>query len=242
MPLLGDPGHAGMIQHLKALPAKLPAQPSAILVISAHWEAKPVAVMTNSHPPMLYDYGGFPPETYEYSYSAPGAHALAKRTINMLKDAGIEAREDSHRGYDHGVFVPLMLMFPQATIPVYQVSLHPKFDPSTHIAMGKTLAPLREEGVLIIGSGMTYHNFSFRRADSEIFDKFLGEAVVGTDEATRSSRLCAWAQAPSARAAHPREEHLLPLMVVAGAAGDAPGQLLHKGDLMKCVCSDFWFD
>src|SRR6185437_8502008 len=139
-----------------------------------------------------------------------------------LASAGIASDEDAERGFDHGVFVPFLLAFPEATIPVVQLSLRTDLDPAAHLAIGRALAPLREQGVLIVGSGMSYHNLRYFRADeprsnaaSEHFDAWLTETVEAADPALRERRLIAWAEAPDARACHPESEHLLPLMVAA---------------------------
>jgi aromatic ring-opening dioxygenase catalytic subunit (LigB family) len=198
-------------------------------MISAHWEERVPTIMTSAHPPMLYDYYGFPPASYEIEWPAPGSPELASRVALLLSAAGIESGEDSARGFDHGTFVPLKLAFPGADVPTVQLSLKAGLDPATHLAIGRALAPLRDEGVLIVGSGMSYHNMrGFGRGtavpDSLAFDTWLGETVA-LPAADRDARLTAWASAPSARACHPREEHLLPLMVVAGAAQNDRGTL-----------------
>jgi aromatic ring-opening dioxygenase catalytic subunit (LigB family) len=214
--------------YLRDLPAQLGARPRALLVISAHWEAPVPTVMTSAQPPLLFDYYGFPPESYRLTWPAPGDPALAARVRARLGAAGFATAEDPARGFDHGTFVPLKLSFPDADLPTVQLSLQHDLDPATHLAMGRALAPLRDEGVLIVGSGMSYHNLrGFRgagRAVSEVFDAWLRKAALA-DPGARAQQLTAWAEAPAAREAHPREEHLLPLMVVAGAAGDDPGRL-----------------
>lgn len=212
------------------------ASPRAVLAISAHWEEAVPTVMTSAHPPMLYDYYGFPPASYEIQWPAPGAPELAARVRSLLSAAGIESAEDPARGFDHGTFVPLKLTYPDARVPTIQLSLKRGLDPATHLAIGRALAPLRDEGVLIVGSGMSYHNMrGFGRAsarpDSIAFDDWLNETVaLPTSE--RDARLTAWAGAPSARACHPREEHLLPLMVVAGAAGADRGSLPYRDSVL----------
>jgi aromatic ring-opening dioxygenase catalytic subunit (LigB family) len=198
--------------------------PRALLVVSAHWEAPVPTVMTAAHPPMLYDYYGFPPESYTLTWPAPGSPALAARTQELLRAAGIESAADAERGYDHGTFVPLKLTYPDADVPAVQLSLKVGLAPGEHIAIGRALQPLRDEGVFVVASGMTFHNLrAFRdpRAApvSEAFDAWLRESLV-LDAPERNARLEQWTSAPAARAAHPREEHLLPLMVAAGAAGD----------------------
>lgn len=214
--------HEALADYLRGL-ASLPAvKPTALLVVSAHWEARVPTVMTSEKPPMLYDYSGFPAESYQLKWPAPGSPALAKRTQQLLGDAGIATATDDRRGFDHGTFVPLMLTYPEADIPTVQLSLVTGLDPATHLAIGRALAPLRDEGVLIVGSGMSYHNMrGFRdpraRQDAEAFDAWLRETMDAAPD-RRDEALVRWAEAPSARASHPREEHLIPLMVAAGAA------------------------
>jgi aromatic ring-opening dioxygenase catalytic subunit (LigB family) len=212
---------AGYLRSVRDVP---PDPPRALLVVSAHWEAPVPTVMTAEHPPMLYDYYGFPPESYTLTWPAPGSPALAARVRTLLGEAGIGTAEDATRGYDHGTFVPLKLTYPDAGVPAVQLSLQDGLDPSRHIAIGRALQPLRDEGVFIIASGMTFHNLrAFRdpRAVpvSELFDAWLRESLV-LDAAARNERLTHWTSAPGARAAHPREEHLMPLLVAAGAAGE----------------------
>jgi aromatic ring-opening dioxygenase catalytic subunit (LigB family) len=206
------------------------------LVISAHWEAPVPTVMTSARPPMLYDYYGFPPESYTLQWPAPGEPALAARVRALLGAAGIESAEDARRGFDHGTFVPLKLAYPDADVPTVQLSLQRGLDPARHLAIGRALAPLREEGVFLVGSGMSYHNmggFGDPRAlsVSETFDAWLRDTTA-RDPRDRDARLTAWASAPAARGAHPREEHLLPLMVIAGAAGDDVGRASFGGKIM----------
>jgi aromatic ring-opening dioxygenase catalytic subunit (LigB family) len=212
---------AGYLRSVASVP---PSRPGALLVVSAHWEEPVPKVMTSPRPPILYDYYGFPPESYQITWPAPGAPDLAARVRRLLDGAGIRSESDSERGYDHGTFIPLKLAYPNADVPAVQLSLKRGLDPAEHLAIGRSLIPLREEGVFIIGSGMTFHNLrAFRdpRAApvAEAFDAWLRETMV-QDAPERDRRLTQWESAPAARAAHPREEHLLPLMVAAGAAGD----------------------
>lgn len=218
---------------LAAIPASLPGEPKAVLVVSGHWEEPELAVMAHSAPPMVYDYYGFPPHTYEVSYPAPGEPELARRVQALLDGAGFGVRLDPVRGYDHGTFVPLAVMYPQADIPVIQLSLLSSLDPETHLRVGAALAPLRDDGVLIVGSGMTYHNLRLMgpegAAPSQLFDAWLDETLTApADE--RRRQLIHWQQAPAARIAHPREEHLLPLHVAAGAAGTDPASRIYRED------------
>jgi aromatic ring-opening dioxygenase catalytic subunit (LigB family) len=213
-----------LADYLRSVSSVPPNRPEALLVVSAHWEEPVPTVMTSEHPPILYDYYGFPPESYEITWPAPGAPDLAASVRRLLEAAGIHSASDAERGYDHGTFIPLKLTYPGADVPALQLSLKRGLDPAEHLAIGRALAPLRDDGVFIIGSGMTFHNLrAFRdpRAApvAEAFDAWLRESMV-MDAPERDRRLQRWADAPAARAAHPREEHLLPLMVAAGAAGD----------------------
>jgi len=236
---------------LKALPASLPVKPKALLVISGHWEEREFTVQSNPAPPLLFDYAGFPPSTYEISWPAPGDPALADRVSRLLQDAGFDAGTDARRGFDHGVFVPLKVAFPNAGIPTVQLSLRGDLDPEAHLKGGQALAPLRDEGVLIIGSGNTYHNMAVMMrsmhggAGGAIagldFDRWLSEAVTHPDPAQRNAMLANWAQAPGAREANPREEHLIPLHVVAGAAGEDRGVKTLEDHVMGAVESAFRF-
>jgi aromatic ring-opening dioxygenase catalytic subunit (LigB family) len=198
--------------------------PRALLVISAHWEEPVPTVMTAEQPSILYDYYGFPPESYAITWPAPGEPQLAARARSLLDAAGIPNGADGDRGFDHGTFIPLKLTYPDADVPAIQLSLKRGLDPSEHLAIGRALAPLRDEDVFIVASGMTFHNlqiFQDPRAvpAAEAFDAWLRETMT-LDADERNRRLEQWTTAPSARAAHPREEHLLPLMVASGAAGE----------------------
>lgn len=238
----------GMAAHLRGIAATLPARPRAILVVSAHWECALPTVNSGARPGMLFDYYGFPEHTYRLDYPAPGAPALAAQVRGLLAGAGIESAEDGGRGYDHGVFVPLLLMFPDADIPVLQLSLQAGLDPAAHLAIGRALVPLRDEGVLIVGSGMSYHNLrAFYPRDeraiaaSLAFDAALTTVVGDADPAVRDAALSDWKRLPDAVACHPREEHLLPLMVVAGAAGRDAGQQVFNDRVFGKAVSGFRF-
>jgi aromatic ring-opening dioxygenase catalytic subunit (LigB family) len=229
MPLLGDANHRELTQFMQSVAATLP-RPSAIVVVTAHWEEEVTSITYSPAPDMMYDYYGFPPESYEFKYPAPGDQPLAKQIQQLLQDHNIAARLDNHRAYDHGTFVPLMLMYPAADIPVVQISLLASLDPAAHIAVGKALAPLREQGVLIVGSGMSFHNMrAFFSNDpsikgkSEVFDNWLADTLTAPQLTTleREERLRDWAVTPQGRFCHPREEHLLPLHVCWGAASQA---------------------
>ncbi len=230
--------------HLRGI-ARLPAvAPRALLVISAHWEEPEPTVTSGSAPPLLFDYYGFPPESYELTWPAPGEPALAARVVELLGAEGLPARENAERGFDHGTFVPLKLAYPEANVPTVQLSLKAGLDPSEHLAIGRALSPLRDEGVFIIGSGMTYHNMRgmgpHGRPAASAFDAWLRDAVTRAPS-QRDELLSKWQNAPAARAAHPREEHLLPLMVVAGAAGDDVGRLTYHGTLLGLELSAYSF-
>lgn len=237
---------AALADYLRALPTRLPARPEALLVISAHWEQPVATVMTAARPPMLYDYYGFPPESYAISWPAPGDPELAAHIRSYLGAAGFETAADAERGFDHGTFIPLKVAFPDADVPTVQLSLLRDLDPAQHLALGRALAPLRDEGVLIVGSGMSYHDlrgfFGGRgRAVSQSFDSWLSAAATAEPN-TRDALLEQWEQAPSARQAHPREEHLLPLMVVAGAAGKDRGVLDFRGTFGGAAISAYAYD
>jgi aromatic ring-opening dioxygenase catalytic subunit (LigB family) len=235
---------AELTRYLESVRALPKGQVKALLVVSAHWEERVPTLMTHAQPPMFYDYYGFPPESYEITWSAPGAPAVAARVQQLLASAGIDSATDAQRGFDHGVFVPLKLAYPQAEIPTLQLSLKIGLDPAEHIAIGRALQPLRDEGVFIVGSGMTYHNlrgFSPQFGPvSEAFDAWLRETSTAAPS-DRDARLAQWSSAPSARAAHPREEHLLPLMVIAGAAGEDRGVTAYNGTLLGLRLSAYHF-
>jgi aromatic ring-opening dioxygenase catalytic subunit (LigB family) len=194
---------------------------------------------------LIYDYSGFPPHTYQLTYPAPGSPKLAEQIRELLSGAGIAARTDSTRGFDHGVFIPFKVAYPEAQIPIVQLSLHTGLDPSVHLAVGRALQPLRDEGILITGSGMSYHNIRGFFSGSPIpasdqFDAWLTD-VVTTDAQKRNAGLQQWQTAPSARDAHPREEHLIPLMVAAGAAGDDKGERVFSDRVMGATISAYRF-
>jgi len=195
---------------------------------------------------MEYDYGGFPPHTYQIRYPAPGDPALAEHARDLVAAAGIDAAMDSNKGFDHGVFVPLALMYPQADMPIAMVSVKSDYNPVEHMALGRALAPLRDEGVLIVGSGLTYHNMrGFNQdsstADAEAFTRYLNESVALANVNTRDERLLEWQRGPRARIAHPREDHLMPLLVAAGAAANDPGRVLFAENVMKIPMTSYVF-
>ncbi len=217
-----DQAMAPLAASLVAITKELGGLPRAVLSVSAHWEAPQVTVMATAKPPMVYDYSGFPAHTYQVQYPAPGAPEVAGRIQGLLQAAGIAAAVDTQRGFDHGTFAPLVVMYPEAQVPVLQLSLKSSYDPEEHFAIGRGLRPLRDEGVLILGSGLSFHNLRMRgpsaAAPSRAFDDWLHQTLEQHTPAQRTARLRAWEQAPSARTAHPSEDHLLPLMVALGAA------------------------
>ncbi|WP_162937705.1 DODA-type extradiol aromatic ring-opening family dioxygenase [Indioceanicola profundi] len=232
---------------LRGVSGLIGARPKAVLVVSGHWEEPSFTVNAQAAPPLLYDYNGFPEHTYRLTYPAPGSPALAAQVRELLSKAGSPTAEDHRRGLDHGVFIPFKLIYPDADIPVVQLSLRTGLDPAEHIAMGRALEPLREQGVLIVGSGMSFHNMRRFRwdgssldPDSVRFDSWLAETVEA-EPAERERRLTAWADAPSGRVSHPREEHLLPLHVVAGAAGGDLGHRVFEDRVLGSAQSAFLF-
>lgn len=225
----------GMGDHLRSLADQIGVRPKAVLVISGHWETDIPTVHAATEHTLLYDYYGFPEHTYRLTYPATGAPDVATRTTTLLEAAGIPTAVETQRGLDHGVFVPFKLIYPDADVPVVQLSLQADLSPQRHLEIGRALAPLRDEGVLIVGSGMTFHNLrEMRGGGSEQavrasieFNDWLTETVELTDSQARAERLANWAQAPGGRFSHPSEEHLLPIMVAAGAAGDDPGRCIY---------------
>lgn len=227
MPLLGDPDHREMVERLREIAGQL-HKPSAILVISAHWEEEVPTITSGANPALIYDYSGFPPESYRIEYPCPGDPALARQIHQVLEEAGMSARLDDQRGFDHGTFVPLKLMYPKADIPCVQLSLVNSLDASTHLTMGRALQALDVDNLLVIGSGFSFHNMQAFfapdtpeiQARNHAFEAWLEETCAAAEikEAERAERLAHWDRAPHARFCHPREEHLLPLHVCYGLA------------------------
>lgn len=230
-----------MEAYLRSLPSLLPRRPDALLVISAHWEMPRPTVLASKQPDLLFDYSNFPPYTYELTYPAPGAPELAAKVRALLSDAGIESGEERARGYDHGIFIPLKVSFPQADIPILQLSQQQGLNPARHIEIGRALGSLRKENIVIIGSGLSFHNLRglgdprLDRPAAE-FDNWLTQTLCDVSSDERDARLSQWLDAPHARLCHPREEHLLPLMVAAGAAaGDVGRQVFNRTIWGKAV-------
>jgi 4,5-DOPA dioxygenase extradiol len=230
LPLLNEPGHIAMNRFLRGFAATI-VKPEAIVVISAHWEEPVIAITAAVSPSLLFDYYGFPAETYEYQYPAPGHPKLAERVESLLQSAGIDSRLDHQRGFDHGMFVPLMMMYPEADIPCIQISLAASLDAAEHVRIGQALGTLKDENLLILGSGFSFHNMqaSMSLNDDSVdqgnqeFETWLAETCSDRNlsEKERETRLVDWESAPHARYCHPREEHLLPLQVCYGVAQSA---------------------
>lgn len=224
---------------LAHMPAELPEKPKAILMISGHWETDSFAVMTSPAPGMVYDYYGFPPETYHIKYPAPGAPDIARRAADLIKAAGLPVKLDADYGFDHGTFAPAYVMYPKADVPIFQVSMQHGYSPAAHFALGRALAPLRDEGVLIIGSGLSYHNLRLfgpgARVPSEAFDAWLDKVMHAAPKA-RTEALLHWEDAPHARTCHAQEDHLVPLFAALGAAeGEAATRTYHDTNLFGGV-------
>lgn len=216
-PLADDPLWPGQ---LAAWSAELP-RPTAILIVSAHWEEAPLALGATGTVPLVYDFWGFPERYYRVAYAAPGAPQLVERVRGMLRGAGTPVHDIPDRGLDHGAYVPLVEMYPDADVPVLQISL-PTLDPRRLMETGRRLAPLREEGVLIVGSGFFTHNLAALRHSgtpqwSAEFDHWGREALGAQDV---DALLDFAHKSPAARLAHPRTEHFAPLFVALGAAED----------------------
>lgn len=232
---------------LAALRAEAGDGVKAVLVVTSHWETPQFMVSSGTAPGMIYDYGGFPPHTYQISYPAPGDPALAARVAGLLDAGGHPAGLDPARGFDHGTFSMLYPVYPEARMPVVQLSLRADLDPAAHLAAGRLLAPLRDDGVLIIGSGLSFHNLRQfgppGQAASRDFDGWLQRTLLTLAPPDRAAALLRWDTAPAARAAHPREEHLIPLMVALGAAEqETAACVYHEDDFMgSLTVSSFRF-
>ncbi|TKB23282.1 dioxygenase [Desulfopila sp. IMCC35006] len=227
MPLLGDESHQEMVACLREIAAKID-KPSAIIVISAHWEENIPTITSGASPALLYDYYGFPEEAYTIEYPCPGEPLLAERICKVLKNAGIAAELDGQRGFDHGLFVPLTIMYPAADIPCVQLSLVNTLNSAEHVQIGRALQDLDYANLLVIGSGFSFHNMRAffapetkeTKAMNITFENWLLETCCNRDfnEPERAQRFIEWTKAPAARFCHPREEHLLPLHVCYGLA------------------------
>ena len=251
LPLMNEPGHANLNRFLGGYAASIDSpdlRPDAIIVISAHWEETEIAITSAPTPPLLFDYSGFPPETYQYQYPAPGHPELATRVQDLLCKAGIESRLDAGRGFDHGMFVPLLLMYPAADIPCIQISLSSSLDAALHVRIGKALSALKKDNLLVLGSGFSFHNIQvmMSKTDASIeprnqaFEDWLAETccTLTLGEVERERRLLYWQEAPHARYVHPREEHLLPLQVCYGM-GQAAARQVFQEPVAGFLCSAY---
>ncbi|EKF73507.1 extradiol ring-cleavage dioxygenase class III protein subunit B [Alcanivorax hongdengensis A-11-3] len=237
LPLLGDPGHRALVASLRELASALP-RPRAIVLVSAHWETAQPCLTGAANPSLMYDYYGFPEPAYSLRYPASGEPVLAERLASALTDAGMPTTVDPQRGFDHGMFVPLTLLYPDASVPVVQLSLMHSLDPAAHLAMGRALAPLLGDDVMLIGSGSSFHNMPvlMGRGDeaglqaNRQFEQWLASTCTDPtlSAAQREAALVDWRRAPGGAVSHPREEHLMPLMVCAGAAG-RPADRIFQG-------------
>ncbi|TID18051.1 Extradiol ring-cleavage dioxygenase class III enzyme subunit B [Venturia nashicola] len=237
LPLMNDPMTKEIIYSLKNRVPKIlrldtPKAPRAIILITAHWSEKVPTISNADKHKLYYDYGGFPPEMYKVKYDAPGSPAVAKEVFDTLQTAGLKPDTNSERGWDHGVFVPMILVYPKANIPIIQLSVLSSEDPATHIKMGEALSILRESNIAIIGSGFSsFHNLrlmfsgihedsSFRRRNKD-WNNAVKAAIEEEDVEKRKEKLGDWRKFPNAYEMHPRggAEHFLPLVVCAGAGG-----------------------
>ncbi len=233
---------------MKQLPQQID-KPDAVVVFSAHWEESIPTIIGSEAPELFYDYYGFPPETYELKYPAPGNPKLARRVEKLLEQQGITSKIDKDRGFDHGVFIPLKMMYPNADIPMIQISLIHGLDPKNHIVLGKALAALTKENILIIGSGFSFHNMgafvwnNINKPDSknDEFQEWLIDVCIGKYSISeREKMLVEWNNAPNARYCHPREEHLLPLHVCLGIAGKSADLIFDDYILGKRAIAVKW--
>jgi aromatic ring-opening dioxygenase catalytic subunit (LigB family) len=249
MPLLGDPSHIDLVNCLKNIVGKI-KKPSAIIVISAHWEENIATITSNATPDLLYDYYGFPEESYQIKYPSVGEPLLAEQLSSLFEAAGVESKLDVKRGLDHGVFVPLKIMYPDADVPVVQLSLLNSLDPAEHIKMGQVISELEYENLLVLGSGFSFHNMKAffapetakGKSNNESFEQWLLNTCSNEDinEVTRAKLLIEWEKAPAARYCQPREEHLLPLHVCYGVAGHASTQTFELKVLNKKSSMYLW--
>ena len=249
LPFLGEESHKELVAGLKNI-ATLLEKPSAIIVISAHWEEGKTTITSGANPELIYDYYGFLQESYEIEYPAPGNPELARKIFDTLKKNGIDAALTEERGFDHGVFIPLKIMHPDADIPCVQLSLVNSLNPTEHIQIGKALAGLEEENVLIVGSGFSFHNlkafFSPSTEAIRSMNKSFEQWLITTcssyalSEHERENRLANWEGAPAARFCHPREEHLLPLHVCYGVTQSPASQVFSWEVMGKQASAYLW--
>jgi len=233
LPILGDPSHDKMVKFMQGLSQKL-GNFSAVVVFSAHWEEDNFAIQNGDKPSILYDYYGFPQVAYKITYPCSGNPILAEKIAQLLYDNGLAHSLDKDRPYDHGSYIPLLLMYPNYVMPVIQISLHSSLDPLAHLRLGKALQPLLGENILFIGSGFSFHNmrkFDFAGGENvdtvndSFQDSLIDVCTAGNDKKQVWDRLVKWKELPGAKYCHPREEHLVPLFVCAGL-GESPGKVV----------------
>lgn len=248
LPILGDAGHKTMVDFMVQLPSRL-KKPDAVIVISAHWEENAATLLAARTPSLFYDYYGFPPEAYSVEYPVPGSPKLAEKVVEVLSKHDIPARLEHKRGFDHGLFIPLKLMYPKADIPSIQLSLLRGLNPAAHIALGKALKDLMPENILVIGSGFSFHNmqaFSWEGETisdpaNDAFQNWLIEVCCGAlTQSERERQLAEWQNAPNARYCHPRSEHLLPIHVCLGMAGKKAELIFDDFILGKRAVAFLW--
>ncbi|PRP86222.1 putative aromatic ring-opening dioxygenase LigB subunit [Planoprotostelium fungivorum] len=228
MPLLNDPHHEMLIRYMKGRGAQILAEnrPKAIVLVTAHWETDHPSISSGPSHPLYYDYYGFPPESYAIKYPAPGSPQVAKRVQDLLTQNGFKVTMDEKRGWDHGVFVPMVMLRPQADIPIVQLSVLNSQDANEHLRYGQVLSSLRDEGVAVIGSGMTFHNMrtmmsrfsgqgSSKSNVNDSFEKNLSEAFQTPSSTDRIEKMKKW---------EAWTEHFMPALVVAGAGGDVAAE------------------
>lgn len=231
LPVLGDANHVELVDTLKTLTTELPQNPSLIVMVSAHWETSGFELTAAANPEMIYDYYGFPEESYHLQYPAPGAPDIARDMAEKMQAQGVNIRLNESRGFDHGMYIPLMLMYPEAKIPVIQLSVEKGLSPAEHWQLGETLAQVLPEDSLVIGSGFSFHNmrafFSPKTPEMtqavHTFQAWLDETVTAADLSREAAqtRWENWSSVEGGRFCHPREEHLIPLIVCQAAAQGA---------------------
>jgi aromatic ring-opening dioxygenase catalytic subunit (LigB family) len=249
LPLLGDTNHNALVKYISKCASQF-AKPQGILIASAHWEESSVTFVGADNPGLLYDYFGFPPESYKIQYPAKNSQSLIAAARQLLNKAGIPSVVDKKRAYDHGVFVPLKLMFPEADVPVVQISLPSSRNPVFAYNMGKALRSLREQAILLIGSGLSFHNLGafldndpIKSTASTAFDKALQAIMTSSSAEDREKGLKYWESLPHARYCHPNEDHLIPLIFIAGAAMDTEVcRIPYEDVLMGAKISGFMFN
>lgn len=249
LPLLDDISHKEMVACLQEISTKID-KPSAIILVSAHWEEMVPTITSGANPSLIYDYYGFPEESYSIKYPCRGEPILASQINNVLLEAGFESKLDEERGFDHGLFVPLKIMYPDADIPCVELSLLNSLDPDEHLKIGMALQKLEYENLLVIGSGFSFHNMKAffatetieSKTKNESFENWLLETCSSSsiDENERMRRLSMWDKAPSARYIHPREEHLLPLHVCYGLAQQSCSETFELQILNKKSSMYLW--